>query len=146
MGKTAQLIALLLSRPPTDSGDLAALVLTPEHLCHQWRSEIARFAGDALSVELATNAGEVAALHNDAPACNILCKWCYCWKSGAAGGMARSKPSPIRIVASCSRLRSRRVQVGKAGICCQAQVCASQGVKARRDYPRHTEARGDEEG
>ena len=50
MGKTAQLIALLLSRPPTDSGDLAALVLTPEHLCHQWRSEIARFAGDALSV------------------------------------------------------------------------------------------------
>ena len=63
MGKTAQLIALLLSSPPTDSSDLAALVLTPEHLCHQWRSEIARFAGDALSVELVTNAGEVAALH-----------------------------------------------------------------------------------
>ena len=63
MGKTAQLIALLLSRPPTDSSDLAALVLTPEHLCHQWRSEIARFAGDALSVELVTNAGEMAALH-----------------------------------------------------------------------------------
>ena len=64
MGKTAQLIGLLLARPPAEQpGLLGALVVSPEHLCHQWRSEIARFAGDALSVELVTNAGEVAALH-----------------------------------------------------------------------------------
>ena len=62
MGKTAQLIALLLSRPPTVASDVAALVLTPEHLCHQWRAEIARFAGDALSVELVSNEEEVARL------------------------------------------------------------------------------------
>ena len=48
MGKTAQLIALLLARPPDrdDGLTLGALVLTPEHLCHQWRAELRRFAGD----------------------------------------------------------------------------------------------------
>ena len=65
MGKTAQLIALLLAQqPPADAlgYTLSALVLTPEHLCHQWRGELARFAGDALSVAILTNAEELTAL------------------------------------------------------------------------------------
>ena len=65
MGKTAQLIALLLAKTPENvdpSTTIAALVLTPEHLCHQWRTEIAKFSGDALDVRIATNAAEVAAL------------------------------------------------------------------------------------
>ena len=63
MGKTAQLIGLLLARPPAEQpGLLGALVVSPEHLCHQWRAEIARFAGDALSVELVSNEEEVARL------------------------------------------------------------------------------------
>ena len=64
MGKTAELIALLLARPPErdDGNTLGALVLTPEHLCHQWREELNRFAGDALDVLIATNEAEVLAL------------------------------------------------------------------------------------
>lgn len=63
MGKTAQLIGLLLARPPAEQpGLLGALVVSPEHLCHQWRSEIARFAGDALDVALVTDAAEMQTL------------------------------------------------------------------------------------
>lgn len=78
MGKTAQLIALLLARPPArdDGSTLAALVLTPEHLCHQWRSELAKFAGGALGVQMVTNKEEMAALSPGA------------W-SGRGGGTAR---------------------------------------------------------
>eukprot|EP00908_Phaeocystis_cordata_P012583 Transcript_23561.p2 GENE.Transcript_23561~~Transcript_23561.p2 ORF type:complete len:330 (-),score=135.78 Transcript_23561:946-1887(-) len=65
MGKTAQLIALLLARPPGPNPPpnlLAALVLTPEHLVHQWRAELRKFAGTALDVCIATTAEEVALL------------------------------------------------------------------------------------
>jgi hypothetical protein len=65
MGKTAQLIALLLAQPPPASEaahTLSALVLTPEHLCHQWRAELARFAGDALRVAILTNEAELGSL------------------------------------------------------------------------------------
>ena len=64
MGKTAEIIALLLSQPPVnaDGGTLAALVLTPEHLCLQWRAEIRKFAGDALDVALLTNEAQTNGL------------------------------------------------------------------------------------
>jgi SNF2 family DNA or RNA helicase len=53
MGKTAQIIALTLTSPDTH-GCRPTLVLTPEHLCHQWRSEIAKFA-PSLNVRLVTD-------------------------------------------------------------------------------------------
>ena len=52
LGKTAQIIGLLLSSPGPSGG---TLVLTPEHLCHQWAREIGKFAGDRLRVRVATD-------------------------------------------------------------------------------------------
>ena len=67
MGKTAQLIALLLAdRPDEQTGTLGALVVSPEHLCHQWRAEIAGFAGDALDVAILTSGAELPALASGA--------------------------------------------------------------------------------
>jgi SNF2 family DNA or RNA helicase len=67
MGKTAQLIALMASRPSTLDPDTserphsgcylgrANLVITPSHLCTQWKDEIRKFVGHDLKVVMATD-------------------------------------------------------------------------------------------
>jgi len=59
MGKTAQIIALLLAKP----GDFGTLVVSPQHLCFQWRNEIAKFAGNHLKVFLCSTQSQLLSLH-----------------------------------------------------------------------------------
>ncbi len=52
MGKTAQIIALILSTQNTANG---TLVVTPQHLTNQWKNEIRKFAGDQVKVYMITS-------------------------------------------------------------------------------------------
>ena len=56
MGKTAQLIGLMLTdlegeKPQT----YCNLVITPSHLCQQWKEEVIKFAGDKLKIVVISN-------------------------------------------------------------------------------------------
>ena len=89
MGKTAQLIALMLARPRggDDADAIGALVLTPEHLCHQWRAELEKFARGALNVAVATNDIEAASI-----------KGAWAARAAAAAAARGAKPAPQRVL------------------------------------------------
>jgi hypothetical protein len=74
MGKTAQLIGLMLTDLEEETSQAYCnLVVTPSHLCQQWKEEVTKFAGDSLKIIIISNSKQHFQLsQKDITAANVV--------------------------------------------------------------------------